>query len=241
MAPEHKPLHSQVALVTGAGYGIGSEIAAKLAQLGASLVISGRTSGPLQNTKNRIVSEGGTCEAIACDVTRLADVDRLAHEIRERFRRIDILVNNAGVADFTHPLHELPPVDFDRIMETNQRGPYYTIRAFAPMMIAAGSGHIINISSIASKNAVPKAAAYAASKWGLSGMSFSVAEELRGYNIRVSVICPGSVNTELLPPAGRDRNKMLRPSDVAHVVAMLVTQAPQSFASEIVLRPTLKP
>src|SRR5439155_6821020 len=104
------------------------------------------------------------------------------------------------------------------------------IRAFAPMMIRAKTGHIINISSLAGKNALPNGAAYAASKWGLNGLSYSVAEELRTYNIRVTVVCPGSVDTELSPHTGKNPNKMLKPDDVAHDVAMLETQAPQSFA-----------
>jgi short-subunit dehydrogenase len=109
------------------------------------------------------------------------------------------------------------------------------------MMIRAGSGHIINISSISGKNALPNGAAYAASKWGLNGLSYSVGEELRSHNIRVSVICPGSTNTELSPHEGKDVRKMLQPEDVAHAVEMLVTQSPQSFVSEIILRPTQKP
>jgi NAD(P)-dependent dehydrogenase (short-subunit alcohol dehydrogenase family) len=109
------------------------------------------------------------------------------------------------------------------------------------MMIRARSGHIINISSLAGKNALPNGAAYAASKWGLNGLTYSMAEELRAHNIRVSVICPGSTNTDLSPHLGKDPAKMLQPEDVAHAVAMLVTQAPQSFVSEILLRPTQKP
>ena len=108
-------------------------------------------------------------------------------------------------------------------------------------MLKRGSGHIVNISSIAGKNALPNGAAYAASKWGLNGLSYSVAEELRSHNIRVSVICPGSTNTDLSPHVGKDPAKMLQPEDVAHTVAMLVTQSPQSFVSEIILRPTQKP
>jgi len=108
-------------------------------------------------------------------------------------------------------------------------------------MVRAKNGHIINISSLAGKNPLPNGAAYAASKWGLNGLSYSVAEELRVHSIRVSVICPGSVDTELSPHVGKDSRKMLQPDDVAHVVGMLVTQAPQSFASEILLRPTMKP
>lgn len=126
-------------------------------------------------------------------------------------------------------------------MNTNLRGVYYCMRSFAPMMIRAGRGHIVNISSLAGKNSLPNGAAYAASKWGLNGLSYSVAEELRGHNIRVSVVCPGSVNTDLGPHQGKDPKKMLQPEDVAHVVAMLVTQEARSFVSEVLLRPTQKP
>ncbi len=138
-------------------------------------------------------------------------------------------------------MHQLPPDAWDQILNTNLRGVYYTTRAFAPMMIRARSGHIINISSLAGKNALPNGAAYAASKWGLNGLSYSMAEELQGHNIRVAVICPGSTNTDLSPHAGKDHSKMLQPEDVAHAVAMLVTQSPQSFVSEILMRPTQKP
>src|SRR5438093_9534782 len=135
----------------------------------------------------------------------------------------------------------MPPDSWDAVLNTNLRGVYYCIRSFAPMMVRAKNGHIINISSLAGKNPLPNGAAYAASKWGLNGLSYSVAEELRGHNIRVSVVCPGSVDTELSPHVGKDSRKMLRPEDVAHVVRMLLTQARQSFASEILLRPTMKP
>ncbi len=144
-------------------------------------------------------------------------------------------------AGFNEPLHNLLPEEWDRILNTNLRGVYYAIRAFAPLMIRAYSGHIVNISSLAGKNALPNGAAYAASKWGLNGLTYSVAEELRIHNIRVAVICPGSTETELTPHAGKDPRKMLQPDDIAHAVAMLVTQAPQSFISEILLRPTQKP
>jgi 3-oxoacyl-[acyl-carrier protein] reductase len=177
----------------------------------------------------------------ACDVTDLSSVESVAASVQRDFGRTDILVNNAGVGNFKEPLHQMPPDSWEHVMNTNLRGVYYCIRSFAPMMIATRGGHIINISSLAGKNALPNGAAYAASKWGLNGLTYSVAEELRGYNIRVSVVCPGSVHTELSPHEGKDPQKMLRSEDVAHVVAMLVTQKPQSFVSEILLRPTLKP
>lgn len=231
----------QVAVVTGGGRGIGAGIAEALSALGLTTVITGRSEAPMRNTAEAIRKAGGTCETFACDVTKRADVERCAAWVRSSFGRIDVLVNNAGIGAFRAPLHELRPDDWDEVMNTNLRGVYYCIRAFAPIMIEAKNGHIINISSIASKNALPNGAVYAASKWGLNGLSYSVAEELRGHNVRVSVVCPGSTDTDLSPHAGKDPNRMLKPSDVGHIVAMLVTQAPQSFASEVVLRPTMKP
>jgi 3-oxoacyl-[acyl-carrier protein] reductase len=234
-------LNGQVAVVTGAGRGIGAAIATALAALGATAILCGRTAATLDATARAISAEGGKAEAMPCDVTDLASVDRVAERVEKSFGRVDILVNNAGIAGFDRALHQLPPEDWDRILNTNLRGVYYAIRAFAPAMIRARSGHIINISSLAGKNALRDGAAYAASKWGLNGLTYSVAEELRGYNIRVSVICPGSTNTELSPHEGKNAAKMLQPEDIAHAVVMLVTQSPRSFVSEILVRPTQKP
>jgi NAD(P)-dependent dehydrogenase (short-subunit alcohol dehydrogenase family) len=236
-----KNLSGQVALVTGGGRGIGAAIAEMLAELDATVVICGRTRGPLEKTAQRIRSAGHRCEPMECDVTDLSSVEKLAAQMEQDFGRLDILVNNAGVGSFATPLHQLPPEEWERTLNTNLRGVYYMIRSFAPLMIRGGKGDIINISSGAGKNPLPNGAAYAASKWGLNGLSYSIAEELRNYHIRVAVICPGSVQTELGPHTGKDPNKMLQPENVAHVVAMMVTQAPQSFASEVVLRPTQKP
>ena len=234
-------LKDQVAVVTGAGRGIGAAIASKLGGMGAITVLCGRTRSTLESTAKAVSQAGGRAIALECDVTRLDSVEKAAAEVARIQGRLDILVNNAGVGGFGGPLHEMPSQSWDEVLNTNLRGVYYCIRAFAPALIRARAGHIVNISSLAGKNALPNGAAYAASKWGLNGLSYSVAEELRGYNIRVSVICPGSVNTELSPHTGKDPGKMLRPDDVAHTVAMIVTQAPQSFASEVLLRPTLKP
>jgi 3-oxoacyl-[acyl-carrier protein] reductase len=239
-----RPLQDQVAVVTGAGQGIGAGIARKLASLGALTVLCGRTPGTLNETANLIRGAGNRAEVAECDVTSLASVEAVAVKITSQYRRVDILVNNAGVGSFATPLHELAPSEWDRLLDTNLRGVFYTIRSFAPVMIRSRSGHIINVSSIAGKNALPNGAAYAASKWGLNGLSYSVAsvaEELRAHNIRVAVICPGSTHTDLSPHEGKNTSRMLQPDDIAHVVEMLVTQSPQSFASEIVIRPTLKP
>jgi NAD(P)-dependent dehydrogenase (short-subunit alcohol dehydrogenase family) len=241
MASAPSLLAGQVAVVTGAGSGIGAAIARELARRGAQTVLCGRTPARLIETANHIAQDGNRAEVAECDVTLLASVEALAGRVTEKFGRIDILVNNAGIGGFGSPLHQLAPDAWDRILDTNLRGVFYAIRAFAPAMIRARSGHIINVSSIAGKNALPNGAAYAASKWGLNGLTYSVAEELRAHNIRVSVICPGSTHTDLSPHEGKDFSRLLQPDDIAHVVAMLVTQAPQSFASEVILRPTTKP
>jgi 3-oxoacyl-[acyl-carrier protein] reductase len=239
--PDAKTLEEQVAVVTGAGRGIGAAIARRLAVLGATVVLCGRTMEPLKGIASEIATNGGQAKFFRCDVSNLESVQALAAFVEKTFGRIDVLVNNAGVGSFAAPLHEMTPEEWEKVLNTNLRGVYYCIRNFAPMMIRAKAGHIVNISSLAGKNALPNGAAYAASKWGLNGLSYSVAEELRPHNIRVAVVCPGSVDTDLSPHTGKNPNKMLRPDDVAHVVAMLVTQAPRSFASEVLLRPTQKP
>ena len=236
-----KDLTGQVAVVTGGGRGIGAAIAARLAELGAIVVVCGRDQAKLDQGAEQIRLSGGQCEPLRCDVTNLGQVETLARRVLDTFGRVDILVNNAGIGGPDAPLHELPPHDWDAIFSTNLRGAFYCMHAFAPVMIAASRGHIVNISSIAGRNPLPRGAAYAASKWGLNGLSYSAAEELRRYNVRVSVVSPGSVRSEFSSHEGKDPNKMLQPEDVAHVVAMLVTQAPQSFCSDVVIRPTQKP
>ncbi len=234
-------LNGKCAVITGAGTGIGASVAITLARLGATAVLAGRTQRSLETVAKKIVENGGKAEIFVCDVSNLKSVDALGEFVRQKFGGLEILVNNAGVRGIPGPLHELPPASWDEVMNTNLRGVFYCIRSLAPLMIQAKSGQIINISSLAGKNALPGGAAYAASKWALNGLSYSVAEELRAFNIRVSVICPGSVHTDFSPHTGKAADKMLQPDDIAHAIEMLVTQAPQSFVSEILLRPAQKP
>jgi len=236
-----KPLSNQVALVTGAGRGIGRAISAHLASLGATVVLCARSGSELDATADEIASRGEKGVPLVCDVSNLSSVENAAAVVAKAHGRLDILVNNAGVGSFAGPLHEMTPEDWEKVLNTNLRGVFYSIRAFAPMMIRQGGGHIVNISSLAGKNPLANGAAYAASKWGLNGLSYSVAEELRGKNIRVSVVCPGSVDTTEGWHHGKSSNKMLQPDQIAHVVEMLVTQGPQSFVSEVLIRPTQKP
>jgi NAD(P)-dependent dehydrogenase (short-subunit alcohol dehydrogenase family) len=236
------PLGGQVAVVTGAARGIGEAIAQRLARMGAAVVLTARDSGRLTQVKAAIEQQAGKAIVLPCDLMDAAAVAAFGERVREQCGRCDILVNNAGIAVLRKPLIELPVEEWDQMMDTNLRAPYLMIRSLAPIMIAARSGHIINISSLAGKNVLPEGAAYSASKWGLNGLTYSVAEELRQHNVRVSVIAPGSVNTSFGGPGStKDRSRMVQPGDVAQVVAMLVTQSATSFVSEVLLRPTTKP
>ena len=210
--------------------------------MGATVVLTARDQARLGEVKAGIEQHGGTALVEPCDLTDERAVAALGERVGKEYGRCDILVNNAGIGVLRKPLIDLPVAEWDKMMQTNLRGPYLMIRAFAPMMIAARSGHIINISSLAGKNILPEGAAYSPSKWGLNGLTYSVAEELRGYNVRASVIAPGSVNTQFGGAGStKDRTRMVQPDDVAQVVAMLVTQPPTSFVSEVLLRPTMKP
>jgi len=234
-------ISGQTAVITGGSRGIGAAIAFKLAEMGARTIILGRNDEALKSVMERITAQQGSCVAKVCDVESETDVERVAREIQSQFGAPEILVNCAGVGLNGKKLWDCTAAEWERVINTNLRGVFFAIRAFAPAMMEAHSGHIINISSLAGKNPLPGGAIYAASKWGLNGLSYSLAEELRGHNVRVSVVCPGSVNTDFSSHEGRDLSKMLTPADVAHAVAMLVTQQPQSFISEITLRPTQKP
>ena len=232
---------SSIAVVTGGSRGIGYGIALALADMGICVVITGRDEKRLDAAAKELSVRGPRCGGMMCDVTDLASVTALGNHLREEYGRVDILINNAGIGGPASLLHELDPAEWDAILHTNVRGVYYMMRAVVPLMIASGGGHIVNISSLAGKNPLPRGAAYSSSKWALNGLTYSVAEELRSYNIRVSAVCPGSVDTEFSPHSGKNPDRMLKPEDVAHVVVMLVTQRAQSFVSEVLLRPTQKP
>lgn len=232
-------LSGAVALVTGGSRGIGRAIALRLAAMGATVAICGRDLKALQSVEAELTGRTARVFSQVADVTRSADVASLVAKTEAALGRISILVNNAGVGGFG-PAHEKSEEDWDRVLNTNLKSVFLVSRAVAPSMIRAGRGDIINISSLAGRNAFAGGGLYCASKWGVQGLSACMAEDLREHGIRVSVICPGSVATEFSGRGPKDPSKVLAADDVAHAVAMVVTQGPQSFLSEIHLRPLRK-
>jgi 3-oxoacyl-[acyl-carrier protein] reductase len=234
------PLQDTVALVTGGSRGIGEAIARKLAFLGAAVSICGRDAAALENSANEIRRLGRPVHAQIADVTKAVDVETLVRATQEKLGPISILVNNAGIGRFG-PVQEKSEEEWDLVINSNLKSIFLVSRAVVPSMIRAGAGDIINISSLAGKNTFEGGGIYCASKWGVQGLTGCMAEDLRGHGIRVSAICPGSVATEFSGRGPKDPKKVLSAEDVAHAVAMLALQGPQSFISEVHLRPLTKP
>jgi 3-oxoacyl-[acyl-carrier protein] reductase len=234
-------LAGKTALVTGASRGIGFAIARKLGLMGAKVAICARNSGKLEDAAARLGNDGVEVLAATADVASAAEVASLVTKAEKSLGSIEILVNNAGIGYFG-PVQEADEKNWDSVLDTNLKSVFLLSKAVAPGMIERRSGHIINIGSLAGKNAFKNGSIYCASKWGLMGLTECMAEDLREYGIRVTVICPGSVATEFGSPASKKNpQKMLQPDDIAHAVEMLVTQATQSFISEVLIRPTQKP
>lgn len=234
------PLDGKTALVTGGSRGIGPAVARRLGEMGASVSICARDGERLDRATRQLKEEGIRTVGVHADVTRAGDVELLVQKTQTSLGPIEILVNNAGTGYFG-PVQEASEANWDGVLDTNLKGVFLVTRAVAPGMIERQGGHIINIASLAGKNAFPGGAIYCASKWGLLGFTYCTAEDLRAHGIRVSAICPGSVATEFSPHSGKSVDKMLKPEDVAHAVEMLVTQSPQSFISDLSMRPTQKP
>jgi NADP-dependent 3-hydroxy acid dehydrogenase YdfG len=227
-------IEDSIAVVTGAGRGIGRAIAIELGRMGSTVVLAARSRPELEKTAQVI---GAKASVMPTDVRKKEEIQRLFD-----IGAVDILVNAAGLGIFG-PVRDFKDEDFENLVETNLRGIFLTCRFVLPSMIERKRGHIINIASIAGKVGSANRAVYCATKFGVVGFTESLAEEVRQYGIRATVICPGSTDTGFssAETAGKARERMLRPEDVAHAVRMIVTQEPNSFISEIIMRPTQKP
>lgn len=211
-------LAGQTAVVTGGGRGLGAHMAATLAGAGASIVLLGRDRQSLAHTAEAIAAQHSVpLLPIAADVSDPAALAAAADAAMARFGRVDILVNNAGVVS-SDSLLDTSEADWDRVLDTNLTGVWRTVRAFAPAMIAAGHGRIVNIGSVLSGRAAANRAAYAASKAGLVNLTRSIAIELGPQGITANCICPSVIVTDL--------NREQIESTAADVYARLLERVP---------------
>jgi 3-oxoacyl-[acyl-carrier protein] reductase len=234
-------LEGKIAIVTGAGRGIGRAVASQLAERGCRIVLAARTLNELEQVQQEIVTSGGDAIAIPADLTRDDEIQRLVEETQQRLGAPDILINNAGWGKRA-PVVKVQGEDLDQTLRLNLRAPIILAQSFVPGMIDKGEGAVINIGSVSGKTGEANGAAYSASKFGLIGFTQSLYEEVREYGIKVAVILPGFVDTPLIPPNRQlDRGKMIQPADVAQTVRYILDSAPTCCPVEITLRPQKSP
>ena len=233
-------LEGKIAIVTGTGKGIGKAIALALAKTGVDVILTARTKTDLEKVEDHIRSLGRKTLAIQADVSKERDVDNLIKQTLSAFGKIDILVNNAGVGVFAKVV-DMEATDFDQMFATNMRGVFLCTKSVLPIMIKQRSGDIINIASLAGRNAFVGGAGYAATKWALIGFARSLMLEVREHDIRVITICPGSVDTSFDPRApqrGKDSDRIPKAEDIAQIVVNALIMPRNVMVSEIDVRPT---
>ena len=231
-------LIGKAAVVTGSTRGIGLAIAEHLVRAGADVAVSARTASEVQQVAERLSGQSpGRAVAIACDVRDPDSCGALVEGAVAAFGRLDVLVNNAGVG-VMKPVHELSLEEWRDQIETNLGGVFHCSRAAVPHLRDSGDGWIINIGSLASRNSFAGGAAYNASKFGLLGMSEAMMLDLRYQNIRVSIIMPGSVETEFGGRMSKKGGGALAPEDVALAVMQLLQFPDRALVSRVEMRPT---
>ena len=222
-------LQLPIALVTGASRGIGRAIALRLADT-HEVIAAARDEAALDALAEEVGEMGGRCHTMVLDVT---DGDLVAEALRDV--RVDVLVNNAGVATMK-PFLELTREEWQRMMDVNVNALYHVTRAVLPGMMQRQEGHVVIIGSLAGRNTFVGGTCYAATKHAVMGFAESLMLEVRDAGVKVSVVMPGSVATELFPE-GTDTSWMLHPEDVAESVAYAIETPPHVLVGRIEVRP----
>ena len=231
-------MKNKTAVVTGATKGIGRAIAEALAKAGHKVVIAARHAEACEAAA-REISEKYNVETlgVACDVSRNADCVNLIEQAVGRFQTLHILVNNAGIGGF-RTVEEMSPDHWDAVIGTNLNSLFYCTHAALPHLKRAGKSWVINIGSLAGKNAFPKASAYNASKFGLIGFSEALMQEVRQDGVRVSYIMPGSVATDFEGSGSPNADWMIQPEDIAQIVTDLLEMPDRTLPSRVEVRPS---
>lgn len=232
-------LDGKIALVTGASKGIGLAIARRLLTDGALVAICGRDQAALAAAEAQLVSDfpAERVLAVQADVSKLVDVRKLIAAVQERFSRLDILINNAGVGVF-RSVGDLSPEEWHAMLDTNLSGVFYCCHEALPLLKEAGSSFIINIGSLAGRNAFAGGAGYNATKFGLLGFSEALMLDHRYDGVRVSCVMPGSVDTEF-GHSGTGKPWKIQPEDIADTVAHLLAMPERTLISRVEVRPSM--
>jgi NAD(P)-dependent dehydrogenase (short-subunit alcohol dehydrogenase family) len=232
-----KQLAGKVAILTGASRGIGRAISIALARESAAVVLAARSIPELQRTADQVTKAGGEAAIVVTELTEEESIKNLVTVTGEKFGRLDILVNNAGV---THSakLEETLTEDWQRCLWVNARAPFILCREALPMLRKSQAAHIVNIASVVGVKGYPLQSAYTSSKHALRGMTISLAEELKGSNIRVHLLCPGGVNTDMVDNVRPDIRKedLIGPDEIAELVLYLVTHKGNAVIDELHIR-----
>jgi NADP-dependent 3-hydroxy acid dehydrogenase YdfG len=237
----------KVIVITGASSGMGAAAASYLAAKGASVVLGARRADRIETLADEIAEAGGKAMAIVTDVTSQEDVRNLVDSAAETYGRIDVLINNAGVMPLS-PLDRLKVDEWDRMIDVNVKGVLYGIAAALPHMKEQGSGHIINLSSVAGHKLFAGSAVYSATKFAVRALSDGLRQEMASHNIRTTIISPGAVKTELLDhisekdvqKANQDyvREVGVPAETFARLVAFAINEPEDVGINEILFRPT---
>ena len=234
-------LAGKVALVTGAGRGIGKAIARSLARTGCRVILSSRTVAQLEEVEREIRRDGGSATILGADLTDDDAIEHIVDESRRAYGAVDILINNAGWGKRAAVV-KARIEDWDQTFRLNLRAPMILAQRFLPAMIEKGEGAVINIGSVSGKSGEANGAAYSASKFGLIGFTQSLYEEVREHGIKVAVILPGFVDTPMIPPVKHlDRSKMIHADDVAQAVLYVLASPATSCPVEITIKPQRTP